>query len=277
MAHHGKPMRHRDVCTCHEPLAFDFSFAFQPIVDVLDRSIFAHEALVRGHDGAGAGSILSRVTDKNRYAFDQACRTKAIDLAQRLGLSGYVSINFLPNAVYDPATCLGRTLSAAKAAGFPTSRIIFEITEGEKIEDHDHLKNIIDEYKRHGFLTAIDDFGAGYAGLNLLAKYQPDLIKLDMDLTRDIDKNPVKQAIVKSIMGVANEIGMLTIAEGIETVDELCALTDLGVQLFQGYLFAKPAFEKGSSPSALDWASFQRCNPPKGSNLPAIQAVHQKA
>lgn len=98
-----------------------------------------------------------------------------------------LSINFLPNAVYRPEVCIRSTFEAARVHGFPTEKIIFEVTEGEQVQDRAHLVNIFREYRRFGFQTAIDDFGAGYAGLNLLAEYQPDLIKIDMDLVRGID------------------------------------------------------------------------------------------
>jgi len=155
----------------------------------------------------------------------------------------FVSINFLPNAVYQAATCIRATLEAARQHGFPTSRLIFEITENEELVDKDHLKSIIREYRRQGFKTAIDDFGAGYAGLNLLAEFQPDIIKLDMALVRGIDTDPVRQAIVRGILGVCVALGIEVIAEGVETQAEFALLHGMGIGLFQGYLFARPAFE----------------------------------
>ena len=93
-----------------------FSFAFQPIVDVRDQSTFAHEALVRGVQGEGALSVLQQVDDQNRYRFDQLCRVRAISTAAQLGLTGFLSINFLPNAVYRPDLCIRSTLEAARAS-----------------------------------------------------------------------------------------------------------------------------------------------------------------
>ncbi len=230
-------------CQDGAALEFDFSMAFQPIVDIRDRSLFAYEALVRGTDGSGAASILGRVNDQNRYAFDQACRVKAVELASRLQMPCLLSINFLPNAVYKASTCIRATLEAARRFNFPTERIIFELTEGEELQDKDHLKDIIQEYHKHNFRTAIDDFGAGYAGLNLLAEFQPDIIKLDMALVRDIDTHNVRQAIVQGILGVCRALEIEVIAEGIESVGELRHLHSQGINLFQGYLFARPAFE----------------------------------
>jgi EAL domain-containing protein (putative c-di-GMP-specific phosphodiesterase class I) len=117
---------------------------------------------------------------------------------------------------------------------------MFEVTEGERVDDPMHLKGIFEEYKRQGFTTSIDDFGSGYSGLNLLAMFQPHVLKIDMALTRNIDKDPVKTAIVEGIVLVANRLNIVVVAEGIETRDESDALLRLGIDLMQGYLFARP-------------------------------------
>ncbi|PHV09604.1 EAL domain-containing protein [Chitinimonas sp. BJB300] len=234
---------------CRNPglLPFEFTMAFQPIVDVRTLRPVAYEALVRGRDGESAASILSQVDDSNRYRFDQACRVKAIELAVRLGLGKHddckLSINFLPNAVYRPASCIRATLEATERFGLSHSRLIFEVTEGEKVRDSAHLQSIFEEYKRHGMMTAIDDFGAGYAGLNLLAQFQPHIIKMDMELTRGIADDPVRQAIVEAVCLACKKLGIRIIAEGIETQSEADLLTELGVTWHQGYLYAKPEIE----------------------------------
>lgn len=238
-----------EACADPRGLGFDFTFAFQPIVDLESGTIWSHEALVRGPEGQGAGAILARVDDGNRYRFDQACRVKAVALAAELGLGCHLNINFLPNAVYRPELCIRTTLQAAERHGFPLDRLVFEVTEGEQIQDGAHLARIITEYKRMGFKTAIDDFGAGYAGLNLLADYQPDLIKLDLALVRDIDSNRARQAIVKGILQVCRDMGIGVIAEGIETAAERDWLAEAGIRLMQGYFFARPAFR-----SLATWA-----------------------
>ncbi len=229
---------------CYVPLNFEFSFAFQPIVNMPDRSIFGYEALVRGPNGESAYSVLSQVNDDNRYAFDQACRVKAIRLAATLKLDKVLSINFLPNAVYEPAHCIRSTLAAAKETGFPIENLMFEIVESEQVYDRTHLTNIFKHYQQQGFITALDDFGAGHAGLNLLADFLPRVLKIDMYLVRDIDSNPVKQAIVKHLVQLCNELNVRVLAEGLETKAEVYFVADLGVDLMQGYYFAKPGFEE---------------------------------
>ncbi|GAB3437543.1 EAL domain-containing protein [Massilia solisilvae] len=249
------PPEHRACgkCKTAQPLDFEFAFAYQPIVDVKARTIFAHEALVRGPNGEGAWSVLSRVTDENRYQFDQACRVQAIKGAAELGIREHLSINFLPNAVYQPAACIQSTFAAAREYGFPIERIIFEVTEGEKVQDRPHLVNIFREYHRFGFCTAIDDFGAGYAGLDLLSEYQPDIIKLDMGLVRGIDTSKAKQAIVKGVLAICSELDIRVLAEGIETRAERDFLSDAGVSLMQGYLFGKPAFRAAGVVDPAAW------------------------
>ncbi|WP_404418762.1 EAL domain-containing protein [Marinospirillum sp.] len=228
---------------CATPLSFEFTFAFQPIVDFKTQSIWGYEALVRGINQESAWSILSQVNDDNRYAFDQACRVKAITLAAELGLDRILSINFLPNAVYEPAHCIRSTLKAARDVGFPIENIMFEITESELVHDAEHLTNIFNYYQQQGFITALDDFGAGHAGLNLLSKFIPNLMKIDMQLIRDIDSNPTKQVIARGLVGICKELGITVLAEGIETAAEAKFYQQLGVDLMQGYHFARPGFE----------------------------------
>ena len=231
-------------CNGGKVLPFDFTMAFHPIVDVALGNVWGYEALVRGTEGQGAGQILGMVDETNRYKFDQACRVKAIELAGALfppGEGTKLSINFMPNAVYEPAACIRATLEAAHRVGFAHRQIMFEFTENERMTDVAHVQRIIAEYRKQGFATALDDFGAGYAGLNLLASFQPDYIKLDMELIRGVATSPARQTIIACVLTMARELDVAVIAEGIETEAELMALRAAGITLFQGYLFAKPA------------------------------------
>jgi EAL domain-containing protein (putative c-di-GMP-specific phosphodiesterase class I) len=226
--------------------AFDFSMAFQPIVDLETGAPFAYEALVRGTGGEPAGTILGRVTEENRYAFDQACRVKAIETAVQVGIldtGARLSINFLPNAVYSPKACIQLTVRTAAAVGFPTDRLIFEFTENEQMAEPEHVAEIVRTYRAMGLGTALDDFGAGHAGLALLARFQPDIIKLDMELVRGIDASLPRRVIVGGVARMCRQLGITLIAEGIETAEELAALRDLGIRYVQGYLIARPMFE----------------------------------
>lgn len=242
----SQPFRSAGCDECRNPaaLGFDFTMAFQPILDIDTMRPYAYEALVRGLNGEGAGFVLGQVNDGNRYRFDQACRVKAIELAAELGLHKLeacrLSINFLPNAIYRPETCIRSTLEACARFGFPSERLMFEVTEGERVDDGAHLVAIFNDYRKRGFLTAIDDFGAGYSGLNLLAAFQPHVLKLDMELTRGIDGSDVRQAIVAGIAMTAQRLGITLVGEGVETAGERDTLYQLGVRHQQGYLFARP-------------------------------------
>ncbi|EWH10891.1 hypothetical protein DS2_06356 [Catenovulum agarivorans DS-2] len=234
--------------TCHEcrngvGLGFEISMAFQPIVDTESRSIFAYEALVRGANNQPASWVFQHVNKQNLYRFDQTCRIKAIKLAAELNLDKFLCINFMPNAVYQPSLCIKATLSAAQTYNFPTDKLIFEFTEQEQLLDQKHILNIVEHYQQLGFSIAIDDFGAGYSGLALLADVECDLVKLDMALIRNIDTDPRRQAIVESAVSLCKQLNTKLMAEGIETQAELQTLQKLGIKLFQGFYLAKPEFE----------------------------------
>jgi EAL domain-containing protein (putative c-di-GMP-specific phosphodiesterase class I) len=219
--------------------------AFQPIVDIETGEPFAFEALVRGSDGAGAAEVLGQVDEASRYAFDQQCRVAAIEGAVAAGIldtPAKLSINFLPNAVYSPLACIQLTLRTARRTGLPSERLIFEFTENERMVDTDHVANIVDSYKRMGFSTALDDFGAGHAGLGLLARLQTDIIKLDMELIRGLDASLPRRLIVEGVVRMAAALNITVIAEGIETAGEMEALKACGVRYQQGFLFARPGF-----------------------------------
>jgi EAL domain-containing protein (putative c-di-GMP-specific phosphodiesterase class I) len=229
-------------CRDDKPLGFDFDMAFQPIVDAARRRVWGYEALVCGLNGESAFSILSRVTEANRYKFDQLCRIKAIEkAAERFDRADLMlSINFMPNAVQEPTACIRATLEAANRTGFDRSRLMFEFTENEPMRDVGHIGRILAAYREFGFLTALDDFGAGYAGLGLLARFQPDLIKIDMELVRGVDDSKPRQAIVRGLTTIAADLGIQVLAEGIETEREFKTLAAMGIRLFQGYYFGRP-------------------------------------
>jgi EAL domain-containing protein (putative c-di-GMP-specific phosphodiesterase class I) len=230
-------------CSDEIALPFEFKMAFQPIVDLANHRVWGYEALVRGTNGESAYSILSQVSDEQRYRFDQAARVLAIETAGKLFQQRdlRLSINFMPNAVYEPSACIQKSLAAAKRADFPHKNLMFEFTENERMEDPAHVERIIEAYRKLGFWTALDDFGAGYAGLGLLARMQPDLIKIDMELLRDIHLSRAKQAIVAGIVGIARALDIEVLGEGVENDSELTVLRAAGISLFQGYHFAKPA------------------------------------
>ena len=232
-----------NACRDDTPLPFEFQMAFQPIVDLSRGRVWGYEALVRGVNGEPASSILDQITEDNRYHFDQAARVMAIETAGAIFRDPdlRLSINFMPNAVYEPSACIQKSLAAARRANFPHRNLMFEFTENERMPDPAHVQRIVEAYRKFGFWTALDDFGAGYAGLGLLSRLQPDLIKIDMELLRDIHLSAAKRAIVAGIVGIARELDITVLAEGVENDEELTVLRAAGIALFQGYHFAKPA------------------------------------
>ena len=237
-----------DCAGCRSGRSLDrpITMAFQPIVDIATGSVFAYEALVRGVDGRSAAEVIAQVEPDMLYKFDQACRVKAIELAGGLFApdgDAKLSINFMPNAVYEPNACIRASLAAARRVGFDPARLMFEFTEDERMRDVGHVRRIVDAYHERGFTTAIDDFGAGYAGLALLADLRPNMLKLDMALIRGIDASQARQVIVAGVVRMAEALGIRCIAEGIETAAELQTLKTIGIRLCQGYFVGRPAIE----------------------------------
>ncbi len=222
---------------------FEFSFAFQPIVNAETRKVISFEALVRGPHGESSVDVFSQLKEENRFGFDQACRLKAIHLASRLKLRRNLNINLLPFGTYQTGMNIRATMQAAVDFDFPVENIVFEITESEMLTDHRRLIDIIKMYQEFGFQTAIDDFGTGYSGLKLLVEYHPNYLKLDRNLIADIHQNEVKQAIFQGIGLICNRLKIEMMGEGIEKPEEFDWLRRAGVNYFQGYYFARPAFE----------------------------------
>ena len=221
----------------------EFTFAFQPIVDTQAREVVSYEALIRGPGNESAYQILRQVPADTMFAFDLKARVKAIGLAMRLGFNCSLNLNFLPLSLYSSAESILNTLEAARRVSLPVNRIVLELVEGEIIHDTSHFIELINKYRGLGLMVAIDDFGAGYSGLNLLADFQPDQVKLDMKLIRGIERHGPRQAIVRAINQICFDLGIDVIAEGVETEPEYAWLASQGIHLYQGYLFAKPGFE----------------------------------
>ncbi|MEM9483138.1 MAG: EAL domain-containing protein [Cyanobacteria bacterium P01_F01_bin.116] len=221
----------------------DFSFAFQPIVNISIGKIEAFEVLVRGANGESAAQVFSKVHEANKYYFDEILRIKAIPFAVHLGVNCHLNLNFLPRSMEVSKTAISSIIDVAEQLDFPVDNIVLEVTESEIINDITCFSKAVNRYRNFGINFAIDDFGAGYSGLNLLAEFQPDSIKIDMSLVRNINSHGPRQAIVRGIIRTCQDLGIDIIAEGIETDDEYQWFCEEGIELFQGYFFAKPGFE----------------------------------
>lgn len=213
--------------------------AYQPIVHASNFSLFAFEALLRveepllPHPGAvlAAAERAVRVHDVGR-----AVRASVVESARQApeGLPLFVNLHpadLLDETLYDP-----RNPFTALAP-----RLVLEITERASLDHVPQLGTKIDALRALGFRIALDDLGAGYSGLTSFAQLEPEFVKLDMSLIRDIDQNPTKQKVVASMVGLCRDLGKRIVAEGIERREERDALVALGCDLLQGYLFGRPA------------------------------------
>ena len=220
-----------------------FSFAFQPIVDIENCKIVSYEALVRGSNNQSAETILSKLYEQDIYAFDELLRKEAILLANKLGVSSSLNLNMLVGTLEVSDTAITSSLDTAEEIGFSIEKLTFEITEKEVIIDMEKFIDQVNLYRGMGANIAIDDFGAGYSGLNIIAEFQPDSVKIDMSLIRNINSRGPRQAIVRGVTRACLDLGIDIIAEGIETHEEFSWCYHEGISLFQGNYFASPSFE----------------------------------
>ncbi|MHC4216779.1 MAG: diguanylate phosphodiesterase, partial [Planctomycetota bacterium] len=185
-----------------------YTFAYQPIIDITSGEIISHEALIRGLDNESAEHVLRQVRPSEMHMFDEESRTVAIELAAHIGLSTHLNLNFLPASMESSPTAISSVLAAAERCNIRPEQIVIEILEREIITNFDSFNTMVNEHRSSGLIFAIDDFGAGYAGLNLLADFQPDLIKLDMHLVRYIERKGPRQAIVRGILRTCVDLGI---------------------------------------------------------------------
>ena len=220
---------------------------FQPIVWAgRPGDVYGQECLLRGLDPEGGLVPPRRILDAAHdtdaiFQLDLAARQSAIHHAVLHGARGKLFINFTPTAIYDPAYCLRSTIAAIDSAAIPHEDVVFEVVESEKSPDPAHLRGILDYYRAEGFKVALDDIGSGYSSLNLLHQVRPDYVKLDMELIRDVAQDSYKALIAEKLLEIARRLGILTIAEGVETPEELAWVREHGATFVQGYLLGRPS------------------------------------
>ncbi len=224
-------------------LGFEFSFAFQPIVDARNREIISFEALVRGPHGEPSASVFAQVPKIDYPRFDEICRSKAIYLASRLNNPKRRNLNLSAESIYEIDLSIMTTFQASIHSGIPVGNIVFEVLEMASLTDQRNLLQYLRLIRDFGFATAIDDFGAGYSGLKLLVDYQPTYIKLDRHLIGNIHRDCIKQSVFSGVQHICEALAIEIVAEGVESAGEYRWLRDAGVGIFQGYYFARPAFE----------------------------------
>lgn len=220
---------------------------YQPIFRAESLELWGFECLMRGRDVDGRvvypNQLLEWAAQENlTFMLDRVCRETHLTNAGRdlAGLGCRILLNFLPTAIYQPEFCLRTTMAAARAAGVDPGRVIFEVVETEKVGDHEHLRKILDYYRRKGFAVALDDVGSGYSGLTMLADLSPDLIKLDRGLIVKAAESNLHRHVCFLLVSFARETGKLILAEGVETEEQRRVVEALGVDLVQGYLYGRP-------------------------------------
>lgn len=229
------------------------NFAFQPIVDVRTHATPGYEALVRGPGDTSAAAVLQSVAPADLARFDEQCRVHAMETASELKLTGDLHLNLLPQGFHADRDCLASTLDTAIRLGFSPERLVIEVPEIEVLGNQRRFTELMDVYRGLGMRLAIDNFGSAYAGLLLLVDLQPDQLKLDRLLCRDIASSPQRQALVSGIVQVCRDLGVATVAEGIETREDLQWFLAKGVTLMQGFYFGQPGLESlpGVDPALL--------------------------
>lgn len=233
---------------------------FQPIF-LRSMELWGYECLMRSRTADGKmifpnDLIAWSKQESLLFMLDRVCRERHLENAgaARLPEHANILINFMPTAIYEPAFCLRTTMNAAERCGIDPKRIIFEVVESEEMKDREHLASILGYYHNHGFRVALDDVGAGYSGLMMLADLNPDLVKIDRALINKAPKSAMHKGICRSLITLAHDAGKLALAEGVETAQERDLMLELGADLFQGYLFAKPSPNVVTTPVALQTA-----------------------
>jgi blue light- and temperature-responsive anti-repressor len=220
-----------------------FSYAYQPIVDGLTGETHAYEALIRGPAGEASSTVLHSVPLDRQHEFDQLSRAAAIGFAARAGFAGRLHLNFMPQEAAASARSLRHTAQAATRHGIAFERLTLEITDSEALDDPHGAAAHLDEYRGLGMMVALDDFAGGERGLELVARFLPDAVKIDMWLLRAIERHEPHQAAIRAIVRTCSALGVEVIAEGVESEGEFRWLAANGVRYFQGYYFATPGFE----------------------------------
>jgi len=210
---------------------------FQPVVRAADGSVYGYEALMRSDEPAlpHPGAVLEAAERLERLAdVGRVTRGKAAE-AMTTTTAGMLFVNLHPRDLFD-----GELLDTNAPLTRMANRVILEITERASLEISEVLKMRLTALRRLGYRIAIDDLGAGYSGLSSFALLEPDLIKLDMSLVRDVHTSRTKQRLIRSMAQLSKDMGILIVAEGIEVLEERDQLIELGCDLLQGYLIARP-------------------------------------
>ncbi len=217
---------------------------YKPIINS-KKEIYAYELLARFVDENGKlifpNEIFAAARSRGRlYALDRLCRMTAVKNAIHIP-HVKAFINFIPTSIYSPEHCLKSTTMLADQLEIKKDSLVFEVVETDKVDNVAHLKSILEYYDQKGFSYALDDVGEGYSTATLLEDLSPRYMKLDMKYVQGVSMDKERQKKAKELLQVAKRIESIPLAEGVETEEDFEWLKEAGFQLFQGYLFGKPA------------------------------------
>lgn len=219
---------------------------YQPIISLKNSGIYGYEALSRcpGNRWFNGPERLFSFADEEGmvYALDRLARERAIEGSAGLSSEQKLFINITAQIMNDPFFTPGQTLLLLEKYGLSTTNVVFEITERSSIEDFGAAKRTLGHYRNQGYQIAIDDAGAGYSSLQSIVELEPDYIKIDRSLIRDIHRDGMKEHIVQTFIDLAAKMGVSLVAEGIEAEAELLHMKAMGVHYAQGYFLGKPVF-----------------------------------
>lgn len=222
----------------------DITLLAQPIIDVESKAIRAWEMLTRGPKGTPYESPLHLFSVARQtnllYDLEMIVLEKTFEQIYHTGCRQAIFVNFTPLSLGNQFFVKDLKKLLIKYKNIPATQITIEITERDSIEGIEYLLENIKTLRNIGFQIAVDDTGSGYASLNTISAIMPDIIKIDRSVIQDIDKNSVKESMLKGLLLVAKETGSLVVAEGIENAEEASVLTRNKVDLAQGYFFARP-------------------------------------
>jgi diguanylate cyclase (GGDEF)-like protein len=218
---------------------------YQPLYDIASGKVVGYEGLVRPSESAGfanAGALFVAAEAAGRTVeLDLASIETVIAGARDLDDSLYLSVNLSPRSLETPAFSPYDVLSIANRNGIDATRLVVELTEREEVEDLDRLRTALSALRRHGVRIAADDVGAGNAGLRLLSEVSFDIMKIDLTLVRAGAASESADAVLRALRGLARRQHQTIVAEGVETLEELAMVMDLGFDIVQGYLLQRPA------------------------------------
>ena len=224
----------------------DMTSHLQPIIDMHSNEIFGYESLLRASSpkiSMSPGKLFQVATQTGLHSLlDQRAREEAIKARDGKIPPGLKSfINFLPSTIYNPDFCLQHTFRIVEKYKIDPADLVFEVVETEKIIDVDHLVTVLDRYKKEGMKVALDDVGAGFSTINMLELLKPDYVKIDRSFISFCDQDADKQKFLKETNDRAQALGIQTLAEGIERIEEFEFCKSLGYNLAQGFLVGRPA------------------------------------